>query len=98
MACVRSIASVGGPSTLPAQNCCHQSALLCHVCCVMMATSKTAANMEPDDAQLVAQSLAGDREAFAGIVARYQSLVCSLAYSATGNFSRSEDLAQETFL
>ena len=51
-----------------------------------------------DDAELVEQSLAGDRQAFGHIVARYQSLVCGLAYSATGSRSRSEDLAQETFL
>jgi len=51
-----------------------------------------------DDAELVAQSLAGSREAFGGIVARYQALVSSIAYSATGSLSESEDLAQETFL
>lgn len=51
-----------------------------------------------DDAALVQASLAGNREAFGEIVARYQSLVCSLAYSATGNPNQSEDLAQETFL
>src|SRR5882672_4679350 len=56
------------------------------------------ATMELGDAELVSRSLAGNREAFAGIVARYQSLICSLAYSASGNLSRSEDLAQETFL
>jgi RNA polymerase sigma factor (sigma-70 family) len=50
------------------------------------------------DAALVAASLAGDREAFGLIVARYQSLVCSLAFSATGSLTRSEDLAQETFV
>ena len=50
------------------------------------------------DAELVHQSLAGSHPAFGQIVARYQSLVCSLAYSATGSLSRSEDLAQETFL
>src|ERR1051325_3447157 len=50
------------------------------------------------DAELVAQSLAGDRDAFGRIVARYQSMICSLAYSATGDLSQSEDLAQETFL
>lgn len=53
---------------------------------------------EPDDAALVAQTLAGDRSAFTTIVARYQTLVCALAYSATGSRSRSEDLAQETFV
>ena len=51
-----------------------------------------------NDAELVEQSLAGDRQAFGQIVARYQSLVCALAYSATGSRSQSEDLAQETFL
>ena len=50
-----------------------------------------------EDAELVNASLAGDREAFGQIVSRYQSLVCSLAYSATGSLSQSEDLAQETF-
>lgn len=50
------------------------------------------------DAELVNASLAGNREAFGQIVARYQSLVCSLAYSATGSLSHSEDLAQDTFL
>lgn len=51
-----------------------------------------------DDSELVAQTLSGDRDAFGHIVTRYQSLVCSLTYSATGNLSQSEDLAQETFL
>jgi RNA polymerase sigma factor (sigma-70 family) len=51
-----------------------------------------------NDARLVAESLAGDRDAFGRIVARHQSLICSLAYSATGSLTRSEDLAQETFV
>ncbi len=50
------------------------------------------------DAELVAASLGGDREAFGRIVERYQRLLCSLAYSATGCLSESEDLAQESFL
>ena len=50
------------------------------------------------DDQLWQQSRAGDREAFGRIVERYQSLICSLAYSACGNLARSEDLAQETFV
>ena len=50
------------------------------------------------DAELVGESVAGNREAFSQIVARYQSLVCSLAYSATGSLSQSEDLAQDTFV
>ena len=51
-----------------------------------------------NDAELVHASLAGNRGAFEKIVARYQSLICSLAYSATGSLDRSEDLAQDTFV
>lgn len=50
------------------------------------------------DAELVGDCLANERDAFAEIVSRYQTLVCSLAYSATGDRARSEDLAQDTFL
>jgi RNA polymerase sigma factor (sigma-70 family) len=51
-----------------------------------------------NDADLVAGTLSGDRDAFTTIVSRYQSLICSLTYSATGNLGHSEDLAQETFI
>ena len=51
-----------------------------------------------DDALLVTESLSGNRDAFGQIVSRYQSLICSLAYSATGSLGHSEDLAQETFI
>lgn len=51
-----------------------------------------------DDADLVARSRSGDLDAFGELVSRYQSLVCSLAYSATGSLPQSEDLAQETFV
>ena len=51
-----------------------------------------------NDAQLVEWSLTGDRGAFERIVERYQSLVCSITYGATGSLSLSEDLAQETFV
>ncbi|MDD5141252.1 MAG: RNA polymerase sigma factor [Verrucomicrobiales bacterium] len=51
-----------------------------------------------NDAELVNGTLAGNRDAFSQIVSRYQSLVCSLAYSATGSLGQSEDLAQETFI
>ena len=53
---------------------------------------------EHTDSELVAQSLAGRRDAFRQIVERYQILICSLAYGATGSVGRSEDLAQETFV
>lgn len=53
---------------------------------------------ETNDVDLVAQSLDGNRDAFRQIVERYQTLICSLAYSAIGNLSQSEDVAQETFI
>src|SRR5512132_86508 len=53
---------------------------------------------ELNDAELVAESLNGNRDSFRLIVERYQTLISSLAYCATGNVSRSEDLAQETFV
>jgi len=61
-------------------------------------TTKMMSVAANNDAELVGASLSGDRDAFGQIVARYQSLVCSLAYSATGSLSQSEDLAQETFV
>ena len=63
-----------------------------------MMTTSAMATTAFSDAELVTETLAGNREAFGQIVARYQSLVCSLAYSATGNLGQSEDLSQETFI
>jgi len=51
-----------------------------------------------DDAELARAARDGDREAYGQIVARYQSLICSLAYCRTGNVARSGDIAQETFV
>lgn len=53
---------------------------------------------QPNDVELVANSLAGNQDAFRQIVERYQTLICSLAYCATGSLNQSEDLAQETFV
>ena len=50
------------------------------------------------DAELVKSCLTGSPIAFSEIVTRYQTLVCSVTYSATGNLGRSEDLAQEVFV
>ena len=65
--------------------------------CDMM-TTEAMNGAELNDAELVAESLEGNRDAFRLIVERYQTLISSLAYCATGNVSRSEDLAQETFV
>src|SRR6185369_8205503 len=63
-----------------------------------MITAETMIAPDPSDAELVERSLAGDREAFGCIVSRYQTLICSLAYSRIGNLGQSEDVAQETFI
>ncbi len=63
-----------------------------------MTTIKTMSDAAHNDAELVGESLSGNSDAFGQIVARYQSLICSMAYSATGSLSQSEDLAQETFV
>jgi RNA polymerase sigma factor (sigma-70 family) len=63
-----------------------------------MMTTKIMPVAVNNDAELVSGTLAGNRDAFGQIVSRYQSLICSLAYSATGSLGQSEDLAQETFI
>src|SRR5436309_468736 len=63
----------------------------------MMTLSMMTAARFPD-AELVSESLKGNRDAFGQIVVRYQSLICSLAYSAMGRLGQSEDVAQETFI
>ncbi|MBA7674030.1 hypothetical protein ES703_82237 [subsurface metagenome] len=50
------------------------------------------------EAELLQASLAGSTEAFGSIIERYQSLICGITYSAMGDFSKSEELAQETFI
>lgn len=63
-----------------------------------MTSVENIASAPSEDARLVGKCITGDREAFKGIVERYQSLICSLAYSATGSLTQSEDIAQETFI
>jgi len=63
-----------------------------------MMTSTIMALAKATDAELVGESLAGNSDAFGRIVARYQSLICALTYSAIGRLGQSEDLAQETFI
>ena len=63
-----------------------------------MIAAETMAATACSDAELVAETLGGNRDAFSQIVVRYQSLICSLAYSATGSLGQSEDVAQETFI
>lgn len=54
--------------------------------------------LQSSDEVLVDRCRSGDRDAFAEIVRRYQTLICSVAYAATGNLAVSEEIAQETFI
>ena len=63
-----------------------------------MITDQAMTLEEQSDTELVSRSLAGDRDAFSRIVTRYQTLICSLAYSRIGHLGQSEDVAQETFI
>lgn len=64
----------------------------------MTSTEQATASHISGDASLVEAALEGDRQAFGRIVSRYQGLLCALAYSAVGDVSHSEDIAQETFV
>jgi RNA polymerase sigma-70 factor (ECF subfamily) len=55
--------------------------------------------MKADDADdLVAQAVAGDRDAFGTLIRRNQGMVYSLAWHSLGDEGVAEDLAQEVFL
>jgi RNA polymerase sigma-70 factor, ECF subfamily len=54
--------------------------------------------MEANDAVVVAQVLAGDRDAFRVVVERHSQTLFRLAYRMTGNEQDAEDVVQETFL
>ncbi|MGP8022359.1 MAG: RNA polymerase sigma factor, partial [Limisphaerales bacterium] len=56
--------------------------------------------MAPPDDELkcIRNSLAGDTEAYAALVKKYQKMVHALAFRMTGSLDDAEDLTQETFL
>ena len=51
-----------------------------------------------DEIELLKASMQGDTVSFETIVKNYQSFICAITYSATGDVEKSEELAQETFL
>jgi RNA polymerase sigma-70 factor (ECF subfamily) len=54
--------------------------------------------MEVTDAAVVAQVLAGDRDAFRVLVERHSRSIFRVVYRMTGNQQDAEELVQETFL
>src|SRR5579864_1805976 len=54
--------------------------------------------MEVTDAAVVAQVLAGDRDAFRVLVDRHSRSIFRVIYRMTGNQQDAEELVQETFL
>lgn len=55
-------------------------------------------NPERDDSDLVATVLSGDREAFAGLVGRYQQVAFRAAYLITRDAGAAEEAAQDGFV
>jgi RNA polymerase sigma-70 factor (ECF subfamily) len=55
-------------------------------------------NSKPADADLVARTLAGDREAFGSLYERYARLIRAIVSGAARDYAMVQDLAQECFL
>ena len=56
------------------------------------------AKIQGKNMDLIEISRSGDRDAFGLIVKQYQGLVSGVIYGIVGDFHKSEDIAQETFL
>ena len=54
--------------------------------------------MRNDDVALIQRILAGDGDAFEGLMKKYQKQVQALAFRKVGDFQTAEDITQETFL
>ena len=54
--------------------------------------------MDTTYSEWIEQSRAGDQTAFGRIVRKYQGIVSGVVYGILGDFHKSEDIAQETFL
>ena len=54
--------------------------------------------MRNDDVALIQRTLAGDENAFASLVRKYQRQIHAFARRKIGDFQIAEDITQETFL
>ena len=61
-------------------------------------TEASDSELADTDAAAAAAAAAGDKEAFAALVSKYERYIFRTAYLAVGNVSDAEDLAQEIFL
>ncbi len=52
----------------------------------------------PSEIEFLKASAKGDITAFEAIVKKYQSFICAITFSATGDVEKSEELAQEAFI
>ena len=50
------------------------------------------------ETELLRACIDGKTRAFEKIVQKYQSFICAITFSATGDVGKSEELAQETFI
>ncbi len=55
-------------------------------------------DQQPDDEAIIKQCLAGNREAYSGLVERYKTMVYTIAYRMTGDGDIAKDLAQDSFI
>src|SRR5678815_163496 len=61
-------------------------------------TRRDTAGSSMADVDLVRAAQRGNKGAFVEIVARHQAMVCGIALGILGDFTASEDAAQEAFL
>ncbi len=50
------------------------------------------------EVQLLKKCLKGNSQAFEGIVAKYQELICAITFSGVTDVQQSEELAHQTFI
>ena len=54
--------------------------------------------MKQSDSELVKQTLAGDQQAFALLVEKYQEQIHTLAWQKIGDFHTAEEITQDAFI
>ena len=54
--------------------------------------------MKQNDSELVKQTLAGDQQAFASLVEKYQEQIHTLAWQKIGDFHTAEEITQDAFI